>query len=334
MKHIKLIVLGLTALTSNWVRAQSDPACVSIFPNPKCRSAEANPDRPIIVSNLECDYCYSSSVLQTLLTEQDFPLTDAEPSSFKELGSGYDFKVNCADETVSVYQAISKTTPRCSGQSRTYDNSTCIRIGDSSLRGVPGVCNYTIKTGFTDYPQPGDSDVCGYWGLGDDTTCGECHELWLTTPDIQYYMIDCMNGATTLYSDSECLVRNTDYDPVPISTCQYYPGEDRQSAHLQVLPTYYQENQVCRAYYSSSDCTGPITYLDCESSCGGCYQFGIVLWDSFANATYTNCDTLSTVFYSDYLCSENSRLTAPVAHRNCVTHDNGSFRTGDYWEYL
>jgi len=327
-------LLALAAFILASVQAQVDPACVALYPNAKCRSASAV-EQPIIVSNLECDVCYSSSVIQNHLRQEDFPLTDAQPSSYKELGSGFDFTVNCADETVSVYRAISPTTPRCTGPVKTYDNSTCIRLGDSSLRAAPGACNYTLNSGYLNTPQPANPEVCGNWGYSWSSTCGECLELWLTSPlkGYQYYMTSCADGTTDVYADSECLERTTP-ESIPMSDCHYYPGDYWQSAHMQVIPIFYEDTHLCRAWYSSSDCTGDLDYLDCESACGGCYESSNELFGEPAYASYTNCDDLSTVFYRDYLCTPSNLFTAPIAFQNCVSFDGGSFRTGSLSEYL
>jgi len=326
-------ILALSAFILAAVQAQADPACVAMYPNTKCHSSAAV-DKPIIVSNLECDVCYSSSVIQNMLSEQDFPLTDAHPSSFKELGSGFDFTVDCEAGTVSVYRAISPTTPRCAGNVWKYDNGTCIRLGDSSLRANPGVCNYTLKSGFEDIPQTGSDDICGNWGYTWESTCDECLELWLSTPTrgYNYYMTSCANGTTNIYADSEC-TEKSNTDPIPMSDCHYYPGDFTQSAHLQVLPVFYEDTRLCRAWYNSSDCSTDLVYLDCGSACGGCYESDTEVFGQPAYGSYTNCDDFSTVFYKDQLCSPYGKLSAPVAFQNCVAFDGRSFRTGTVAEY-
>lgn len=306
----------------------SVPACVSVYPNTDCLSGEPTA-RPIITSNIECGVCYSSTVLQNSRNVPGAEIDNFVPEAYKELHSGFDFRIDCDTYSVEIYRALSKTSARCYGDFVNHSTSDCIRLDESSLLGTVGGCEYSMRFGGSDYPFPREP-ICGSWAVAGNAVCGECTELYWTSSyaNHNYYNISCETGEVSIYDDSDCTDFTTNFD---LSACHTFPTDNTGIYNLQVLPVNTDYLYVCRVYWTSNDCSGEADYVDCETACGGCYDTGVIMMGQNAYGSYTNCDTHETTFYEDYFCSPGSILNDPIPVDTCIQHDSGSLMVTYYF---
>lgn len=305
----------------------SVPACVSVYPNTGCLSGEPTA-RPIITSNIECGVCYSSTVLQNSRNVPGDEIDNYAPEAYKELHSGFDFRVDCDTYSVEVYRALSKISARCYGDYVNHSTSDCIRLDESSVLASVGECEYSMRYGSSDYALPRDP-ICGYWANSGSASCGECNELYWTSENAghSYYNISCETGLTTIYADSDCTEETT---TVELSACHSFPTDGTGLYNLQILPTDVDNLWLCRVFWESNDCSGSTDYVDCDTACGGCYDSDVTMMSFPALGSYTNCDTHETTFYGDYFCSPDRVLNDPIPFNTCVQHDTGSLMVTYY----
>ena len=227
--------------------------CVSIYPNEKCLGSEPTA-KPIIVSNVVCGECYSATVLQNSRNpagEENSPLI---PEAYRELYSGFDFRINCEDDQIDIYRAASKVTAHCYGTPVNYSTWDCVQLAESSLYSTSESCDYSFRYGTTLYPNVRDP-VCGEMDDALPATCGNCEPLpypneWTEN---EFYIIDCDNGAITIYDEPDCSVKTTE---INMADCHTYKNDTLGINNVQFIPWNVYSLQVCRVFWPSGNCEG------------------------------------------------------------------------------